>query len=133
MDAVVEREGKILLIRRGREPFRGRYALPGGFVEYGERLEDAVLRELREETGLVGRVVDLLCVRSDPERDPRGHVVSVVFVVHPESERVTAGDDASHAGWVAPDESVLGQMAFDHGEILREYIRWRSEHSIRMK
>ena len=71
-DGVVEKDGAILLVKRGRPPFEGKHALPGGFVEAGETVEEAVMRELREETGLRTRVVRLLGVYSDPERDPRG-------------------------------------------------------------
>jgi 8-oxo-dGTP diphosphatase len=126
VDAVVERDGKVLLIRRGREPFRGRYALPGGFVESGETTEDAVLRELEEETGVRGRIVSLLCVRSDPARDPRGHTVSVVYVVEPGGREAVAGDDAAKVEWVEIDDSVLSGMAFDHAEIVKEFVRWKA-------
>ena len=70
VDAVTIFEDKVLLITRGREPWKGSLAFPGGFIEKGEDPEDAVLRELKEETGLDGKIVDLLCVRGNPERDP---------------------------------------------------------------
>lgn len=123
VDAVVEHNGKILLIRRGHEPFKGRYALPGGFVELGETTEAAVLRELMEETGIPGKIKGLLCVRSDPARDPRGHTVSIVYVVEPLSVDPAPGDDAEMAEWVEIDEGILSRMAFDHAEILREFIK----------
>ena len=122
VDAVVEKDGRLLLIRRGREPFKGLYALPGGFVEHCEMTERAVLRELEEETGIKGRIKGLLCVRSDPARDPRGHTVSVVYVVEPLSEKATAGDDAKTVEWVRIDERILSKMAFDHADIVREYL-----------
>lgn len=124
----VEKGGKLLLVRRGREPFKGRYALPGGFVEYGETTERAVLRELEEETGIKGRIKELLCVRSDPARDPRAHTVSVVYAVEPTSKRTSAGDDASEAEWVAIDEKILSDMAFDHAEIVREFFQKRGRN-----
>src|SRR5690606_25444502 len=74
---VFDGEGRLLLIRRRNEPYAGRYALPGGFVEAGERVEAAALRELKEETGVAGEIERLIGVYSDPERDPRGHTVSV--------------------------------------------------------
>jgi 8-oxo-dGTP diphosphatase len=129
VDAVVEKDGKLLLVRRGREPFKGRYALPGGFVECGETTERAVLRELVEETGVKGRIKGLLCVRSDPSRDPRGHTVSVVYAVEPISKRISAGDDAEMAEWVSVDEKILSDMAFDHAEIVREFLSLKGRFS----
>jgi len=81
VDGVLIKDGKILLVRRGKEPFRGYYALPGGFVEYGETVERAVVREVYEETGIKTRVKELLGVYSDPNRDPRGHVISIAFIL----------------------------------------------------
>src|SRR5215510_10826805 len=94
-------EGDLLLIERKNEPYKGKYALPGGFVEYGETLETAVRRELREETSLkVGRL-HLVGTYSDPKRDPRGHTVSVAYVaVAPRGARVQGGDDAASAQFV---------------------------------
>ena len=88
VDAVVTRlhrnETEALLIRRGNEPWKGAWALPGGFVEYGEDPRDAVLRELEEETGLKGTIIRLLDARGNPERDPRKHIVSIVYLVEAE-------------------------------------------------
>src|SRR5271157_4719538 len=81
VDAVWVRSGRVLLVRRGRPPFRGFLALPGGFVEYRETVEEAVVRELREETGLVGRPKGLVGVYSGPDRDPRKPTTSVVFLI----------------------------------------------------
>ena len=75
VDAVLLHEDKLVLVRRGKPPFRGRYALPGGGVEFGERLEEAVEREVLEETGLESEVMRLLGVYGDPGRDPRGHTI----------------------------------------------------------
>ncbi len=80
VDAVIIFKRKIVLIERKNPPFRGKYALPGGFVEVGETTEDAVVREALEETGLTIEIVKLLGVYSDPSRDPRGHTVSIVYV-----------------------------------------------------
>ena len=86
---------EILMITRNLSPGQGLLALPGGFVDYGEDPEDAVLRELVEETGLVGTLNKLLCVRGDPERDPRKHIVSVVYLVDVDRDAdLKAGDDA---------------------------------------
>jgi 8-oxo-dGTP diphosphatase len=121
VDGIVVRHGKILLIKRGREPFKGMYALPGGFVEYGESVEDAVARELLEETGLKTRIVRMLGIYSKPGRDPRGHVASVVFVLETEKGSAIAGDDASAIEWF-PLSNLPEKMAFDHAEIVQAFL-----------
>ena len=122
-DAVLLKGREVLLIRRGRDPFRGAWALPGGFVGVGERLEDACRRELLEETGLKGDVVDLLGAYSDPDRDPRGHTVSVAYVCKVGGVvQIEAGDDAAEAKWFGLD--ALPALAFDHARILDDAKRW---------
>lgn len=121
VDAVWLRRGKVLLVRRGRPPFRGSWALPGGFVEIGETVEAAVLRELQEETGLTGRLGALVGVYSDPRRDPRKHTVSVVFLIEGRGGTPRGGDDAESAEWVSMDP--FPPLAFDHGRILADAIR----------
>src|SRR5437773_12578437 len=95
VDGLVLRSGKLVAVRRKNEPFRGMPALPGGFVELGERTEDAVVREVREETGLETRVVRLVGVFSDPSRDPRGHVVSIAYALEEVGGVLKAGSDAA--------------------------------------
>ncbi len=123
-DAIVVKDGRVLLVERGRPPYQGSWALPGGFVEVGEHTEDACLRELREETGIRGEIESLVNVYSDPDRDPRGHVVSVVYKVRPhdhaDPREVTAGDDAAKARWWPLDD--LPSLAFDHGIILLDLM-----------
>jgi 8-oxo-dGTP diphosphatase len=131
VDALWLRRGRILLVRRGRPPFRGSWALPGGFVEIGETVETAVLRELREETGLVGRLGALVGVYSDPHRDPRKHTVSVVFRIHGAGGHPRGGDDAAAAEWVPTDP--FPSLAFDHGRILRDAMRATSAKSRRAR
>lgn len=115
----------VLLIRRGREPYRGRWAFPGGFVEVGEGLGAACMRETAEETGLEGLPFLQFRAYGDPKRDPRGHTVSVVFVAEIEGERpdVRGGDDAAEAGWHSLD--ALPDLAFDHRKILDEIMATR--------
>ena len=119
----VDADGRVLLIRRGRPPFEGQYALPGGFVEVGETVEAACSRELEEETGIVAQDLRLAGIYSDPKRDPRGHTVAVVFLTRfSESQPLArAGDDAAAAEWVA-DWPAL-PLAFDHARILAEVLR----------
>ena len=118
---VVDAKGRVLLIRRGNPPFKGKYALPGGFVDIGETVEDACRRELMEETGVkVGRLT-LLGVYSDPKRDPRGHTCSVAFLARVRSAVPRAGDDAAAAEWVARWPGL--ELAFDHARILADAKR----------
>lgn len=119
VDAIVLHAGKIVLVRRGKEPFRGRYALPGGFVERGERLEDAVEREVWEETGLQCEVVRLLGVYGDPGRDPRGHTISVAYVLQSYGGSLRAGTDAAATKLVSPGR--VPKLAFDHSAIIKDY------------
>jgi 8-oxo-dGTP diphosphatase len=124
VDCVVfDRASRLLLIRRGRAPFKGAFALPGGFVEYGEDVETAALRELKEETGVDGKIVRLIGVYSDPKRDPRGHTVSTAFLVRPRSTKVTGGDDASEAAFVTDWRDV--KLAFDHAKIVADALKLR--------
>jgi len=118
VDAIIPYQGKIVLIKRLNEPYRGFYALPGGIVEYGERVEDAVLREVEEETGLRGKIHSLVGVYSDPDRDPRGHFVSVCFIVIPKGGELKAGSDAKEVGLFSLDD--LPKLAFDHEKMIKD-------------
>ncbi len=121
VDGIVVKRDKILLIRRGKEPFKGSYALPGGFLEYGEKAEHCATREVREETGVVTEIVDLVGVYSDPKRDPRGHFVTAVYQLRAVGGRLKAGDDAQSAEWVPL--SKLPEFAFDHGTIVKDFLK----------
>jgi len=110
---------RVLLIRRGHEPFRGAYALPGGFVEVGETTESACRREVEEETGLEVNDLRLLGVYSNPNRDPRGHTVSIAYVTRLAASVVPrSGSDAASAEWVSDWRNL--NLAFDHAEILAD-------------
>ena len=121
VDVVWIRRGRVLLVRRGRPPFRGRWALPGGFVERSETVETAALRELREETGLSGRLGPVIGVYSGPDRDPRKPTATIAFRVVGRGGRPRGGDDAARAEWV-PLAEALG-LAFDHDRILADARR----------
>lgn len=109
---------KVLLIRRGREPFQGRWAIPGGFVDMNEPLEEAARRELQEETGVRDVLLEQLAAFGDPHRDPRGWVISIAYFVllNAASLTIQAADDAADVGWFSM--SALPPLAFDHDKIL---------------
>ncbi len=123
VDVIVERpDGRIVLIER-RNPPHG-WALPGGFVDYGESMEDSARREVFEETGAQALLTDLLGVYSAPERDPRHHTLTAVFVGR-SADPIEARDDAADIGEFALD-ALPGPLAFDHGTILADYRHWKA-------
>ncbi|NJE02308.1 NUDIX hydrolase [Thermococcus sp. JdF3] len=123
-DVVILYGDGVVLIKRKHEPFKDHYALPGGFVEYGETVEEAALREAREETGLDVRLIRLVGVYSDPNRDPRGHTVTTAFLAVG-SGKLKAGDDAKEVHVVSIEEALNLPLAFDHGKILRDALSLR--------
>jgi len=122
VDAVIlSRERKsIVLIKRGISPFEGMWALPGGFVQYKETVENATIREAKEETGLDIEIERLVGVYSDPERDPRGHTVAVTFLCRRVGGELNAGDDAAEAKEFKLEE--LPEMAFDHRKMVDDAL-----------
>jgi 8-oxo-dGTP diphosphatase len=120
--AVVTASGdgrRVLLIKRANEPFAGRWALPGGFLEPRELLEHCARRELREETGLEVGALEQLGAYDTPGRDPRGWIISVVYIARVAEELPVAGaDDAADARWFGLRE--LPQLAFDHDRVLAD-------------
>ena len=125
VDIIIEVEGGIVLIDRKNPPHG--WAIPGGFVDYGETVEAAALREAKEETGLDVTLTHLLGVYSDPSRDPRSHTISTVFVGTAKGQPV-ADDDAADAG-VFTAETLPVKIAFDHREILDDYFREKAAGS----
>jgi 8-oxo-dGTP diphosphatase len=111
---------KVLLINRGNEPFKGKWALPGGFVGMDEELEDAVVRELAEETGLTGIQLEQMRTFGTVGRDPRGRMITIVFmgIATEEQTGIKAGDDAAQAQWFDIEE-LPKKMAFDHNEVMK--------------
>jgi 8-oxo-dGTP diphosphatase len=118
VDGVLIQNNTVLLVQRKNKPFQGSWALPGGFVEYGETTEDAVVREVMEETGLNIRILQLVGVYSDPHRDPRGHTITVAYLVKPRGGTLRAGDDAVNAKFFKRKE--LPVLAFDHAIIVKD-------------
>lgn len=112
---------QVLLIKRRDNPFAGKWALPGGFVEDNEDLEDGAKRELKEETGLTHVELHQFKTYGTPGRDPRGHTISVVYygIIKNNSIEMKAGDDAEEAAWF--DMNQLPPLAFDHDQILKDF------------
>ncbi|OGJ63302.1 hypothetical protein A3A67_00650 [Candidatus Peribacteria bacterium RIFCSPLOWO2_01_FULL_51_18] len=117
-DCVIFKDGGLVLIKRDKYPFEGSCALPGGFVEYGETVEQACTREVKEETGLDISELELIGVYSEPDRDPRGHTVTVAFLAGSVSGEQKAGDDAREVEVVRDWQDL--KLAFDHNKIVDE-------------
>jgi ADP-ribose pyrophosphatase YjhB (NUDIX family) len=120
-DAIIEIEDQFVLIERKNSPLG--WAIPGGFVDYGETVEQAAVREAREETTLDVQLVHLLGVYSDPRRDPRSHTITTVFVAKAKGEP-KADDDAKAIGLFSKDH-MPDTLAFDHRKVLEDYFRWK--------
>ena len=125
VDAVATREGidgiELLMIKRGKDPqeWEGMWAFPGGFVDYGEDPEDAVIRELLEETGVVGKYPLALTILGKPGRDPRKHCVGLFYLVEVDSDsEPVGGDDAIDAQWVPIHQLEQENVAGDHSEVI---------------
>jgi 8-oxo-dGTP diphosphatase len=112
------RDNSILLIQRGNDPFTGCWALPGGYVEPGEAIIDAAIRELKEETGLTGVGLHQVGTYGDPGRDPRGWTATVAHVGFVDEPVAKAGDDAASAKWFPLNQ--LPTLAFDHETIVKD-------------
>jgi 8-oxo-dGTP diphosphatase len=123
---------KVLLVKRKYPPFKGQWAIPGGFVKTAESLEDAAKRELYEETGVKELYLEQLYSFGEPKRDPRRRVISVTYyaLVNSENIKITASSDASSVEWFSV--SKLPPLAFDHGEILNyaiKRLKWKFEYT----
>lgn len=121
VDVIIEARGGVILIRRKNLPYG--WAIPGGFLDYGESLEDAAVREAKEETGLNIKLIRQFHAYSDPKRDPRHHTVSVVFIATAEG-KLEAGSDAIEIG-IFNKDSLPEDIAFDHRQILEDYFSGR--------
>jgi 8-oxo-dGTP diphosphatase len=121
VDIIIEFGGGVVLIQRLNPPYG--WALPGGFVDCGETVEHAAVREAAEETGLVLEDLKMFHVYSDPARDPRQHTITTVFTARG-SGTLAAGDDAKGAR-VFPEDTLPKDMAFDHALIMGDYLAWK--------
>lgn len=118
--AVVNRRGELLLVRRGGEPFKDCWALPGGFMEMDETIEHCAVRELKEETGIetTEEALHLIGIYSTPGRDPRGRTVTAAYALYVDDDNAAAGDDAAEVRWWPL--AALPPLAFDHREIVND-------------
>ncbi|MEM7821417.1 MAG: NUDIX hydrolase [Candidatus Aenigmatarchaeota archaeon] len=123
VDAVVIHRGRVLLLKRKTQPFKGSYALPGGFVIPGEKTKEACIREVKEETGLEVKILDLIGIYDSPNRDPRGHVISIAYFCKPIGNRVKARREAEEVDFFPIKEALKLNLGFDHRKILIDIMR----------
>lgn len=122
VDIIILAERKLVLIQRLNPPYQGYWALPGGFVDIGETVENAAIREAKEETGLDVELKELVGVFSDPDRDPRGHTVTICFIAKGYG-KLKASSDARYAALFAPELNDLPPLAFDHKKIIYAAVK----------
>ncbi len=116
-------KNEFILIKRKNDPYKNFWALPGGFVDYGECVEDAAIREAKEETSIDVRLEKLIGVYSKPDRDPRGHTVSIAFTAKGNMDDRNADDDAADIGIFTKEKLDKINLAFDHEEIINECLK----------
>jgi 8-oxo-dGTP diphosphatase len=131
INAIIHNDkNQILFVKRKNNPFKNNLSLPGGFVNYGEKIEDALKREVKEVTSLNIEPLEILGVYSDPDRDPRDHVISTVFVcLIMDGMKGKDGYDARGRCWVNINEIENNTYAFDHKMIIQDYLKWRIQNS----
>jgi len=115
---------KILIIKRKKDPFKDYFSLPGGFVNEGEKVEDAARREAEEELLVKVEPIDILGVYSDPNRDPRGHIMSITFIAKIINGELKAGDGVAEIRWIGINNLENIKFGFDHSKILSDYQTW---------
>lgn len=120
VDTIIINDESIVLIKRLNNPYKNHWAIPGGFVEYGEKVETAAVREAKEETGLDIELTKLVGVYSDPNRDPRGHTVTVAYTAKIMGGTLKSDSDAKDARFFKFEELKNIDLAFDHEEILKD-------------
>jgi 8-oxo-dGTP diphosphatase len=128
VDTIIQRNSQILFVKRKKEPFKDKLTFPGGFVDGNEKVEDTSIREVKEETSLSIKLIDILGVYSDPSRDPRGHTISTVFIAEISDNNKTeaiAGDDAAEIKWIDIETIDNESFGFDHKKIITDYKKWK--------
>jgi 8-oxo-dGTP diphosphatase len=129
VDTIIHNDSQVLFIKRVKDPFEGKMVFPGGFIKKGETAEEAAKREVKEETSLDIELDHILGVYSDPARDPRGHIMSTVFIgnISPNSysKEPIAGDGAAAIKWVSIEDIEQEDFGFDHKKIMKDYKEWK--------
>lgn len=115
-------KNEFILIKRKNEPFKNHWALPGGFVDYGESVEDAAIREAKEETSIDVELESLIGVYSKPDRDPRGHTITIAYTAKGDMNKAKADDDACDISIVTPEKLKTINLAFDHEKIIEKAL-----------
>lgn len=121
---IFDDEKNFILVKRKNNPYKGFWALPGGFVEYGETVENAAIRETKEETNIDVKLVSLLNVYSSPERDPRQHTVSVVYIGKGNINNAKASSDAEDISIFSFNDLKTIRLAFDHRKIIQDAMNF---------
>jgi len=124
VDGIILEKGKVLLIRRNHYPFIGYWVLPGGHVDYGERVERAMVREIKEEVGITAKIKKLIGVYSDPKRDPRYHTVSVVYLCQKLKGKIKIDYEASEFKFFSLN-SLPKKIGFDHRKIINDFKKFK--------
>jgi len=120
VDVLIRKDDGYVFVKRKNEPYKGHWAIPGGLVEYGETVEQAAIREAKEETGLEAKLIRLVGVYSDPTRDPRGHYISIAYLAEAISGELKATTDAEEAKVF---KRKPRRLAFDHSKIFQDAVR----------
>jgi 8-oxo-dGTP diphosphatase len=120
---IFDDEFNFILIKRKNDPYKDFWALPGGFVEYGESVEDAAIREAKEETSIDVELKELVNVYSKPDRDPRGHTITVAYIAKGDFNSRKADSDAKDIGIFSSDELDEINIAFDHAKIIKDCLK----------
>ena len=120
---IFDEEFNFILIKRKNNPYKNYWALPGGFVEYGESVETAAIREAKEETNIDVELKDLVNVYSEPNRDPRGHSITVVYTANGNMDNKNANDDACDIAIFSQEELDELKLAFDHNKIIEDCLK----------
>ncbi len=129
VDGLLVKGDKVLLVRRNIEPFQGCWVLPGGHVRYGEKVEEAIKREMKEELGLEVKVRKLLGVYSDPKRDPRYHVVSLAFLLNRNKGEIRLNEEASEFKYFSLNR-LPSKIGFDHHQIINDFKQQKNVRRI---
>lgn len=125
VDIIIEYKNGIVLVKRKNEPFKNFWAIPGGIVEFGEKVENSAIREAKEETNLDVKLNKIIGVYSGPNRDPRGHYISITFISEGKGE-LEAGTDAKEAK-IFKINKIPEKLAFDHNKILNDYYKLKKD------